>query len=211
MGDHRPAPVRRPDLPMSESRPVNGDTVELLRDWTAGSHQAGSVVFNHLYAELHRVAANLRRGEPEHDLQTTALVHELYLRLAGLERIRWQDRNQFFAVCARVMRNILIDQARARQAHKRGGQATEIHLEAAAEWPGQGSDEDLIAIDRCLEELQAIDPDRAKLIELRYFAGLSLEQTAMALGTSRASVVRSWRLTKGWLQRRLDDARKTPS
>lgn len=194
---------RLPTLP----HPEDGSTVDLLRAWTGGDAQAGDRLFRHLYEELHRLAARLRRNESDaHTLQTTALVNELYLRLADKRRIQWEDRSQFFAIAARLMRHILVDEARTRLAIKRGDGLRAAPLDAVdeARLAERDTDDDaILRVDECLQRLRERDPEAVELIELRYFAGLSLEQTAEALNCSRATLVRRWRIVKGQLERLL--------
>jgi RNA polymerase sigma factor (TIGR02999 family) len=159
-----------------------------------------------VYAELHRLAARARRRErPGRTLQTTALVHEAYLRIVDQRRVHWRNRGQFFAVAAQAMRRILVDEARRRTADKRGGGAVKVSLSDARpeQLPATPSDETLIAVDQAVRALGAFDPDLARLVELRYFAGLSIEQTADALGVSAATVGREWAAARAWLAHEL--------
>ncbi len=186
----------------SRSPSIN-DTTELLQAWTRGEGAAREQLFTHLYRDIHALAARLRRQQGAGEtLQTTALVHELYLRMVDQRRAQWEDRGQFFAIAARLLRRILVDQARARQSLKRGGDLQRVdgeELEVIVLPP----DEQVLALDACLDELDQADPAAARLVELRYFAGMSLEQVADLLQTSRASVVREWRSVKAWLALRL--------
>lgn len=180
------------------------ETTALLVAWTGGSAAAGEDLFARLYDQLRAVAGRLRRSEPAAStLQTTALVHELYLRLVDQRAVDWQGRGQFFAIAARVMRRILVDHARARLSNKRGGAAHIVSLEALGEVSFGERPEVLLAIDTCLQDLERLDPAMARLVDLRFFAGLSIEDAAEALGQSRATTVRQWRMTKGWLHRQL--------
>ncbi len=180
------------------------DTFQLLRQWREGDSAAGSELFVHLYDELKHLAASRVANEgPRSDLGATELLHEAYFRLVDQSHAEWQDRAQFFAVAARVMRRIVIDKARERLAEKRGAGQPLLPLHYAEELNLDNQPEDLVALDRCLEALGTLDPDRLRLVELRFFAGLSLEETAKHLGLSRASVVRRWRVTRGWLRRNL--------
>lgn len=183
------------------------NTTALLQAWTGGDSAAREQLFSHLYHDIHRLAAHLRqRQDSGQTLQTTALVHELYLRLVDQRRARWEDRGQFFAVAARVLRRILVDQARARLSLKRGGDWQRVDVEQLAGLSQLPPDSQVLALDRCLDELDQIDASGARLIELRYFAGMSLEQVAELLQISRASVVRQWRSLKAWLALRLESA-----
>ena len=156
-----------------------------------------------LYRELRRLAAGYLRNErPNHTLQPTALVNEAYLRLAGQADPEWKDRGRFVAVAAHVMREVLIDHARTRGRSKRGAGQRVISLEDAGE-VGDGREVDLIALDDALSELDRVDAQQGRIVELRYFGGLSIEETARVLGVSAATVKRNWRLAKAWLHREL--------
>jgi RNA polymerase sigma factor (TIGR02999 family) len=144
----------------------------------------------------------MRQQLPGQTLQTTALVNEAYLRLVDVEGVRWQDRTHFFAVSAQIMRRILVDYARARLADKRGGSIPHVYLDESMDASPQSS-EDLIALDDALNALEEMDPRKARVVELRFFAGLSVERTAEALEISAPSVKRDWRLAKAWLSREL--------
>lgn len=179
------------------------ETIDLLRRWADGDKPSGDALFALLYDELRSVAS--RRLAAEHappSLQTTELVHEAFLRLAE-NRVAWQERAHFFAIAARVMRRIVIDQARASIAEKRGGGLEPITLPNAEKFRFGEQPSDLLELDRCLKDLARHDPEKATLVNLRFFAGLSLEETAEILGKSRATVIRRWRVTKGWLHRQL--------
>ncbi len=182
------------------------ETTVLLRAWSAGDRVAGEDLFARIYDDLRGVAGRRLAAEPKGALNTTALVHEAFLRLIDQRGVTWQDRGQFFAVAARVMRRILVDHARARGAEKRGGGMRLVELDQLGEVAFGERSGELLVLDDCLDELARLDPGKARLIELRFFAGLSLEETAEALGLSRATVVRRWRVTKGWLHRRLQTA-----
>ena len=156
-----------------------------------------------LYRELRRLAAGYLRNErPNHTLQPTALVNEAFLRLAGQADSEWKDRGRFVAVAAHVMREVLIDHARTRGRSKRGAGQRLISLEDAGE-VGAGREVDLIALNDALSELDRVDPQQSRIVELRYFGGLSIEETARVLGVSAATVKRNWRLAKAWLHREL--------
>jgi RNA polymerase sigma factor (TIGR02999 family) len=175
----------------------------LLQAWGSGDSAALDRLLPIVYDELHRQAERyLRRESPGHTLQTTALVHEAYLRLVDQRQARWQNRAQFFGIAAQLMRRILVDHARRHQAAKRGGNAIPVPLEegevAAAE-----SDVDLVALDDALSRLSALDPQQARVVELRYFSGLGIEETAEALGISPATVKREWAMARAWLRREL--------
>lgn len=175
----------------------------LLNDARAGSAEALDALLPVVYKELRRVAAGyLRRERPGQTLQATALVHEAYLRLMRERHVAWQDRAHFCAIAARSMRQILVERARARRAAKRGGAWARITLDegiAAAAEP----EVDLEALDEALERLAARDPEQTRLVELRYFGGLTIEETASVLGVSPATVKRSWMVARAWLRKEL--------
>lgn len=175
----------------------------LLDDWKRGDPGALERLTPLIYDELRRIAHRYARRERNgHTLQTTALVHEAYLRLAGTEKPDWQNRSHFFAVTAQVMRHVLIDHARRRRYIKHGGEAQQIPIEEASLMARERAAE-LVALDEALEELARIDPRKSRVVELRYFGGLSLEETAEAVGVSLMTVRRDWRAAKAWLFRRL--------
>ena len=175
----------------------------LLRAWGDGDQAALNQLTPLVYTELHQIAhRHMRRQLPGQTLQTTALVNEAYLRLVDVEGVRWQDRTHFFAVSAQIMRRILVDSARARLADKRGGSVPHVYLDDSVDASPQSS-EDLIALDDALNALEEMDPRKARVVELRFFAGLSVEQTAEALNISAPSVKRDWKLAKAWLTREL--------
>jgi RNA polymerase sigma-70 factor, ECF subfamily len=176
---------------------------QLLQAWSEGNQGALEELMPVVYDELHRLARHYMADERAgHTLQTTALVNEAYLRLADSPQPSWQNRAQFFAVCAQVMRRILVDWARSRQAMKRGGEMRPLELEEAlvvAAAPGA----DLVALDDALTALAAVDPRKSQVVELRFFGGLSVEETAEVLKVSADTVMRDWRLAKSWLRREL--------
>jgi len=179
------------------------EITSLLRAWSGGDDAAEAKLLPLVYDQLRRQAAHqLRRERPGHSLSPTTVVHELYLRLAGHERAAWVNRAQFFAVASRLIRRVLVDHARERLAAKRAGGWQRVTLveEVAGTAP---RDVDLLALDEALAELAAMDPRRARLVELRYFGGLDLEETAAALEVSTATVSREWQLARAWLHRRL--------
>jgi len=181
------------------------DLTGLLRAWSAGDSVAGDRLIASVYGELRRQAARcLRRERRDHTLRPTALVHEAYMRLAT-QRDGWANRAQFFAMAASMMRRILVDHARRRAASKRAGSCTRVELDEhiAAQPP---ADVDLLALEHALTELAALDPAKARLVELRFFAGLSLDETGEVLELSAASVSREWRIAKSWLYDRLKGA-----
>jgi len=183
--------------------PSPQEVTQLLRDWRQGNRAAFDQLIPLVYDELRRLAKrHLQRQSPGHTLQTTALVHEAYLRLIEQQNIEWQNRAHFFAVAARAMRFLLVDHARARQYAKRGGGARQVTLdEVAVVSPERNTD--LLALDEALSRLAALDPRKSQVVELRYFGGLSAEETAEALGVSEVTVKREWLKAKAWLYREL--------
>ena len=178
---------------------------ELLHDWSEGRTEALDELLPKVYDELHRRAsAYLKRERQGHTLQTTALVHEAYIKLVDQRADNgWKDRGHFFAIAAQAMRRILVDHARTRHRDKRGGVNEALPLEEALLVAADDADLDLVALDEALKRLAEIDPQQQKLVELRYFAGLSLEDAAAALGVSRATAAREWQMAKAWLHREL--------
>jgi RNA polymerase sigma factor (TIGR02999 family) len=178
----------------------------LLRAWTAGDEAALDRLITLVHAELHAIARRYMRNEqPGNTLQTTALVNEVYLRLVDVKNVHWQHRAQFFAISAQIMRNILVDAARARGAQKRGGEAPKIDVTNAdllSLEPGPF----MLALDDALTAFSKIAPRQAKVVELRYFGGLSEEETAEILGSSPRTVRRDWQFAKAWLQQELSGA-----
>jgi RNA polymerase sigma factor (TIGR02999 family) len=188
-------------LPPLASAPPAGVT-ELLLAWGGGDAAALDALLPAVYDELRRQAGRaLRRETPGHVLQPTALVHEAYLRLVDQRRARWENRAQFFGVAAELMRRILVDHARSRQAAKRGGGAQQVTLadDAATAEPAF----DVLALDDALTRLAALDPRQARVVALRYFGGLDIDETAVALGVSPATVKREWVVARAWLRRAL--------
>jgi len=178
----------------------------LLRAWGRGDVQARDALLPMVYRELRRRAAQyLRRERQDHTLQPTALVHEAYLRLIGQDRVAWQSRAHFFGVAAQMMRRILVDHARARHAAKRPG-ALKVSLDEQA-LSTQPRECELLLLDQVLSELTALDPRQGRIVELRYFAGLSEHEVAVVLSLSRSTVAREWRSAKAWLYRRLTTGR----
>jgi RNA polymerase sigma factor (TIGR02999 family) len=183
------------------------DVTGLLHAWGDGDDAAGERLIAAVYGELHERAARAMRREPgDATLQATALVHEAYLRLADQRHVAWRSRGQFFGVAARMMRRILVDHARARHAAKRGGDArASLTLGDADRVAPESTVDalDVLALDDALERLAALDADQARLVELRYFAGLGIDETADALGVSPATVKREWATARAWLRREL--------
>jgi len=188
-----------------ERRPVGAalDITQLLTAWCGGDAAAMEQLAPLLQQELHRVASRHLAGERRgHILQTTALVNEAYLRLIDWKNMRWQNRAQFFAMASRMMRHILVDYARAQHREKRGGSALHVSMSWAAGVPLETS-KDLIALDEALQRLQTFAPRQARMVELRFFGGLSLEETAEVLEVSVATVRKDWSLARAWLYREL--------
>ena len=180
------------------------DVTALLARWSRGDSDALDALMPIIYTECRRIAARqLALERRDHSLDPTALVHELYLRLVDQQRASWENRAQFFGVAARLMRRVLVDHARARHAEKRGGDAVFVSLDAAADTPDDSHVADVLAIDEALERLAAHDPEQVQIVELRYFAGLTVEETARVVGRSSRTVKREWRLAKAWLYQEL--------
>ncbi|MCI0337606.1 MAG: sigma-70 family RNA polymerase sigma factor [Acidobacteria bacterium] len=176
---------------------------QLLRAWSQGDKDALDRLYELVYDELRHMAHRyMSRENPGHTMQTTALVNEAYLRLASSKDLDWKDRAHFFAVSANVMRRILIDNARARRAERRGGDDLKVAIDEALEIE-QKSDPDLIALDDALNELAKVNERHSKVVELRYFGGLSVEETATVLAVSEDTVMRDWRFAKAWLRREM--------
>jgi RNA polymerase sigma factor (TIGR02999 family) len=180
---------------------------DLLLQWRNGDRAALDQLIPLVYAELRRIARRALRGEKNQEtLQTTGLVNEVYLRLVNSSRVQWRDRVHFFAVTAQLMRRILVDEARRRNYQKRGGGMTRLSLEEGHLAAGQ-RDIDLLVLDRALEDLACVAPRKARVVEMRFFAGLTIEETAGALDVSIDVVKREWRTAKLWLMHALDEQR----
>jgi len=181
------------------------ELTRLLKTWRAGDDRALEQLMPIVYSELHRLAGRYMAAEQSgHTLQTTALVHEVYLRLVDVKSVDWQNRAHFYAICARLMRRILIDFARSRNYQKRGGKFAHIELEEAATVSADARSE-LLAVDEALKQLAAIDTRKSEVVEMRFFGGLTVEETAAALQVSPETVMRDWKLAKAWLLRELSD------
>lgn len=183
------------------------EVTRLLQAWSAGEEEALHRLFPLVYEELRRTARRFLAGErPGHTLQATALVHEAYFRLVDQRRVQWKERSHFYSIAARLMRRILVDHARAHGSVKRGREQRWLPLDEAtevAEW----RPDDLVALDDALASLAHIDPQKAAIVELRFFGGLSIDETADVLGCSRPTVIRHWRVARAWLY----DALKGPA
>lgn len=188
----------------STAAPSSLQVTELLVAWGRGDQSALERLIPLVHQELRRLARRLMGGERRgHTLQTTALVNEAYIRLIDLSQVRWQDRAHFFAMSARLMRRILVEHARSRQSLKRGGGAEKVSLDEALD-VSQERAVDLVALDDALHVLAAVDARKSQVVEMRFFGGLSVEETAEALQVSPDTVKRDWRLAKVWLLRELD-------
>jgi len=182
---------------------TSGQVTRLLSNWSKGDIEAREEVLPLVYNELRRLAASyLRRERSDHTLQATALVHEAYLRLVEHEHANWQNRAHFFGAAAQLMRRILVDHARARLAAKRGSGPARVELTEAIAM-SQEQPAEMLALDESLTRLAALDPQQARIVELRVFAGLTVEETAEALTISPATVKRDWAMAKGWLLRQI--------
>jgi len=184
--------------------PSSGAVTELLRAWSDGDDAALEQLIPLMEAELRRLARGyMGRERQGHTLQTTALVNEAFLRLTDARHVRWQDRAHFLGISARLMRRVLVDYARRRGFHKRGGGAQRVTLDEAV-MPAADPAFDVVALDRALEALEKSDPRKSRTVELRFFGGLSVEETAEVLKVSTDTVKRDWRLAKLWLLRELE-------
>ncbi len=187
---------------------IDGNITQILKRYSQGEPEALEKLLPTIYAELRRLAQSyMRKENAGHTLQPTALVHEAYFRLIDQKEVQWQNRAHFFGIAAQLMRRILIDHARARKAEKRGGSHTEVAFDEkfhSGDAPEQAPD--LLAIDAALEKLTVLNSRQAKVVELRYFGGLSVEEIAVALESSPATVKRDWTVAKAWLYRELSGA-----
>jgi len=179
---------------------------ELLAQWSNGDQSALEQLMPLVYAELHRMARRYMAGQaPEHTLQTTALIHEAYLRLADVPGKQWKNREHFFGVAASAMRHVLVDYARSTQSAKRGGAQRIIPLEGNIEFCRERLS-DVVALDDAMRALEKLSPRQSKVVELRFFGGLSVEESAHLLQVSQETVMRDWRAAKAWLHRELSRA-----
>jgi RNA polymerase sigma-70 factor (ECF subfamily) len=179
-----------------------GEVTRLLQDSSAGDRQALDRLLPLVYNELRRLAHSfLSRERPDHTLQTTALVHEAYLKLIDQRSVNWQNRAQFFAISAQAMRRILLDNARRHIAAKRGSGGQKISLDEVATLSIEAANESLLALDEALQKLATIDAEQGKIVELRYFGGLTIEETAEVLKTSPSTIQREWTIARAWLYR----------
>jgi RNA polymerase sigma-70 factor, ECF subfamily len=175
------------------------DVTRLLLAWSDGDREALEELTPLVYRELKRLAESyLRRERPGHTLQPTALAHEAYIKLIDQQSVRWRNRSHFFGIAAQAMRRILVDHARARLAGKRGAGGAVVPLDEGIDVSDQRA-ERLLALDDALDRLAQLDPAKGRVVELKYFGGMTLEETAEVLGVSRATVIREWRMAKAWL------------
>jgi len=186
--------------------PLPHDVTELLENWSNGDPEALQRLMPLVYEELRRIALNyLRHERPDHTLQCTALVHEAYMRMVNQKEVNWQNRSHFFGVAAQSIRHILVDYARTYQTVKRGSGAHKVSLDAAMGVTA-AQNIDLIALDDALNQLGAVDPQQSRIVELRFFGGLSIKETAAVLKISPATVKREWVIAKAWLFQNLSGA-----
>lgn len=187
----------------------SNQVTELLVRWRRGDRTALDLLLPLVYSELRRIANRYLQDErPDHTLQSTALVHEAYLRLAQQDLPQWQNRAHFFAVAAQLMRQILVDYARSHRASKRGGHVYKLALDEAEEEP-RALDVDIVALDDALKSLAEMDSQQSRVVELKFFGGLSIDDTAEVLGISASTVKRDWITARAWLHRELDRSAAT--
>lgn len=187
---------------MTPSSP--GDVTQLLKEWRGGSREALDRLLPLVYGELRSQAARyLRRERAGHTLQPTALVHEAFIKLVGQHSTPWQNRAQFFGVAALMMRRILVDHVRSKHAGKRGGMCMVVEMDEGTDAEVPAMPVDVLAIDEALSRLAALDPELARIVELRFFGGLTVEETAEVVGSSPRTVKRAWRSAKAWLHTEL--------
>lgn len=181
------------------------ELTEMLRAWSSDKSHQGDEIFVLIYGELRRQAHGfLRRERPGHTLQTTALIHETYIKLRGQRNFNWESRAHFFAICAQMMRRILADYARNRHREKRGGHAHHLPIDEVIVAMEKINNIDMIALDDALNELEKIDPQQARVVELKFFSGFNIDETAKLLDVSSSTVERDWRMAKAWLRQKLD-------
>jgi RNA polymerase sigma factor (TIGR02999 family) len=189
---------------------VSSDVTKLLSDWSAGNQAALDELAPLVYRDLHQRARNyLRHERPDHTLQPTALIHEAYLRLVHESPPEWSGRVHFFAIASRVMRQILVDHARRHAAGKRGSGVANVSLEEALV-PARSGNDDLMALDEALAKLAAFDERKCRIVEMRYFGGCTVEETAEALGVAGITVIREMRLAEAWLRRAMRNEEPAP-
>jgi RNA polymerase sigma-70 factor (ECF subfamily) len=185
---------------VSETSP--GEVTQLLKKWSNGDRECLDKLVPLVYSELRRLSHHyLSRQPPDHPLQTSALINEAFVRLIDQKGVNWKNRAHFFGIAARTMRNILVDYARQKQAEKRGGSKRAVPFDETVVIVKQQKGPDLLALDDALTSLSAIDPDLSRLVELRFFGGLTIRETAKVLGVSPATIKRGWTTAKIWLRR----------
>jgi RNA polymerase sigma factor (TIGR02999 family) len=195
---------KRGDKPLM--KPAPNEITQLLKDWSGGDPTALDRLIPLVYDELHRLAHQYMRLEKAgHLLQTSALINEAYLRMVDQPQIPWENRSHFFGIAARVMRRILVDEARKRKSAKRGGRAIEVSLVEGASI-AQEQAANVVALDDALKTLQAIDARQSEIVELRFFGGLSIEETAEVLKISPGTVMRDWTFARAWLRQQMNEA-----
>ncbi len=189
---------------MNSDEQHSHEITRMLRQWSDGNGEALDNLLPLVYDELHRQAARyLRRENKDHTLQPTALINEAYLKLIDQREVNWQNRTHFFAIAAQAMRRILVDHARTKHREKRGGDNAKLPLDEALMVVADEKNIDLIALDKALTRLEMKDKQQTRIVELRYFSGLSLEETAEALNISRTTAARDWAMARAWLHREL--------
>jgi RNA polymerase sigma-70 factor (ECF subfamily) len=189
------------------TKSARAELTQLLVAWTGGDEKALETLSRAVYDELRRLARNYMRGErPGHTLEATALVHEAFVRIIDWKNVGWKSRAHFFAVASQMMRRILVDHARARRNLKRGGEWKQLSL-SAVEFLPENRRTDLLDIDEALETLKRVDARKAKVVELRFFGGLTVEETAAVLDVSSDTVLNDWRFAKAWLLRELEQGK----
>lgn len=190
---------------MSERANNPEPITKLLHRWREGDNEAFDEVAEYVYADLRRRAAAYMNNErPDHSMQTTGLVHEAFIKLIDKQQIDWQDRNHFYAVAAQTMRRILVDYARTRTRNKRGGNNEDLPLDDARQASSRESGVDLVALNEALGRLAAFDERQAQIVELKYFGGMTLDETAEVVGVSRVTVRRDWQIARAWLRSQLE-------
>ena len=190
----------KPERPVTSMKSnAKADVTTLLRGWSAGDRSTEEKLWPLVFAELKRLARrHLAHERPNHTLQSGALVNEVYVRLADLNNTQWENRARFFAMCARMMREVLVDHARARQSQKRGGDRSRISLDEVA-LVSESKGIELLALDDALKRLAVIHPRKSEVVEMRFFGGLSADETAEVLNVSRLTVIRDWNFARAWL------------
>jgi RNA polymerase sigma factor (TIGR02999 family) len=189
---------------MSQAEQEPHQITQLLRDWSKGDRDALDQLLPLVYDELHQQASRYRRRERrDHTLQTTAIIHEAYLKLIDQRDVQWQSRAHFFAIASLAMRRVLVNYAKSRHREKRGGSDFKVPLDEAQLAVVKEDSDEIVALDEALNRLAVLDEQQARVVELRYFSGLSLEETAEVLKVSRATVARDWTMAKAWLYQEL--------